>query len=171
MMYAAHLPLSFILSWAAFFGALSARFGSTLPSVRNPPPAIIPAYFTANKISLWFVLILGVAIALHVIYKDRFERGPFHLGRSSYPITIITLLRIAFILGIFCLPQFYQVNAQIFNYAPIAVGAVLTFALGSCVSLPRAAGFTGARSVTVVGPSHHTRCLSPCLSVCCIAAC
>jgi hypothetical protein len=72
----------------------------------------------------------GIPIALRVIYADRFTRGPFHLGRFSYPIAISAVLWIAFISIVFCLPELNPVNSQTLNYAPVAVGIVLTYALG-----------------------------------------
>ncbi|KAH9995321.1 APC amino acid permease [Russula vinacea] len=72
----------------------------------------------------------GLPIALRVIYADRFVRGPFHLGRLSYPIATAAVLWIAFICIVFCLPELNPVNAQTLNYAPVAVGIVLAYALG-----------------------------------------
>jgi hypothetical protein len=72
----------------------------------------------------------GIPIALRVIYAGRFVRGPFHLGRFSYPIAIAAVLWIAFISIVFCLPELNPVNSQTLNYAPVAVGIVLTYALG-----------------------------------------
>jgi hypothetical protein len=72
----------------------------------------------------------GIPIALRVIYADRFIRGPFHLGRFSYPIAIAAVLWIAFISIVFCLPELNPVNSQTLNYAPVAVGIVITYALG-----------------------------------------
>jgi hypothetical protein len=72
----------------------------------------------------------GIPIALRVIYADRFVRGPFHLGRFSYPIAIAAVLWIAFISIVFCLPELNPVNSKTLNYAPVAVGIVLTYALG-----------------------------------------
>ncbi|KAI9452253.1 APC amino acid permease [Russula earlei] len=79
----------------------------------------------------------GVPIALRVIYADRFVRGPFHLGRYSYPIAIVALLWTAFITIVFCLPELNPVNAQTFNYAPVAVAVVLAFSLASWPFLSR----------------------------------
>jgi len=72
----------------------------------------------------------GLPIALRVVYADRFVRGPFHLGKFSYPIAIAAVLWIAFISIVFCLPQLNPVNSKTLNYAPVAVGIVLSYALG-----------------------------------------
>jgi hypothetical protein len=71
----------------------------------------------------------GIPIALRVIHADRFVRGPFHLGTFSYPIAIVAVLWIALISIVFCLPQLNPVSAQTLNYAPVAVGIVLAYAL------------------------------------------
>ncbi len=80
--------------------------------------------------SMNYLIIIGIPIALRVIYADRFVRGPFHLGKLSYPIAIAAVFWIAFISIVFCLPELNPVNSQTFNYAPVAVGIVITFSLG-----------------------------------------
>ncbi len=57
-------------------------------------------------------------------------RGPFHLGKLSYPISVAAVLWIAFISVAFCLPELNPVSTKTLNYAPVAVGIVLTYALG-----------------------------------------
>ncbi len=74
--------------------------------------------------------IIGFPIALRVIYADRFVRGPFHLGKFSYPISIVAVLWIGFISIVFCLPELNPVNSRTLNYAPVAVGIVVAYALG-----------------------------------------
>ncbi|KAI9453376.1 APC amino acid permease [Russula earlei] len=98
----------------------------------------------------------GVPIALRVIYADRFVRGPFHLGRYSYPIAIVALLWTAFITIVFCLPELNPVNALTFNYAPVAVAVVLAFSLASWPFLSRT-WLTGAllRQTTGAPPAHN----------------
>jgi hypothetical protein len=73
-------------------------------------------------------------IALRVIYAGRFskanEQGPFHLGKFSYPIALVSALWITFQLIVFCLPVLNPVNSKTFNYAPIAVGVVFAYIIG-----------------------------------------
>ncbi|MCQ4084978.1 amino acid permease [Streptomyces sp. RB6PN25] len=59
---------------------------------------------------------------------DRFERGPWHLGRWSRPVGVVAVAWVVVITILFMLPQTSPVTAQTFNYAPIAVLAVLGFA-------------------------------------------
>ena len=65
-----------------------------------------------------------------MVYADRFVRGPFHLGKFSCPIAITAVFWIAFISIVFCLPELNPVNSKTLNYAPVAVGIVLFYALG-----------------------------------------
>ncbi|KAI0251632.1 hypothetical protein BJV78DRAFT_1282302 [Lactifluus subvellereus] len=72
----------------------------------------------------------GIPIVLRVIYVVRFVHGPFHLGSLSYPIATAAVLWIALISIAFCLPQLNPVSTQTLNYAPVAVGIVIAYALG-----------------------------------------
>ncbi|KAJ7641715.1 APC amino acid permease [Roridomyces roridus] len=72
----------------------------------------------------------AIPIALRVIYRDQFVRGPFHLGRASYPVAVISVLWIAFISIAFILPQINPVDAQTFNYSIVAVGIVIFYSGG-----------------------------------------
>lgn len=47
----------------------------------------------------------GIPIALRVVYRDSFVRGPFHLRSFSYPVAIGAITWIAFISIAFILPQ------------------------------------------------------------------
>jgi len=64
-----------------------------------------------------------------VIYRDKFVRGPFHLGAFSYPIAVTAVLWIAFIAIIFILPQVNPVDSQTLNYAIVAVGIVIVYSV------------------------------------------
>jgi hypothetical protein len=109
-------------------------------------------------------LTAGLPIALRVIYADRFTRGPFHLGKLSFPIAIAAVLWIAFISIVFCLPELAPVNSQTLNYAPVAVGIVLTYALGFwAVSARR--WFAGPIK-QIAGTRRATPALPPCVLVC-----
>ncbi|KZT30162.1 APC amino acid permease [Neolentinus lepideus HHB14362 ss-1] len=72
----------------------------------------------------------AIPIALRVIYRKHFVRGPFHLGKFSYPIAVTAVTWIAFISIIFILPQENPVNSQTLNYAIVAVGIVSTYSFG-----------------------------------------
>ncbi|KAJ3735525.1 APC amino acid permease [Lentinula guzmanii] len=72
----------------------------------------------------------AIPIALRVIYHDDFVRGPFHLGKFSFPIAITAVTWIAFISIVFILPQENPVDSQTLNYAIVAVGIVIIYSVG-----------------------------------------
>jgi len=72
----------------------------------------------------------GIPIALRVIYRGKFQRGPFHLKAFSYPVAITAILWICFISIAFILPQVNPVNSQTLNYSIVAVGVVVAYSLG-----------------------------------------
>src|SRR5258707_9031590 len=59
---------------------------------------------------------------------DRFQRGPWHLGRWSKPIGIIAVSWVVIITILFMLPQAGPITWTTFNYAVFAVVAVIGFA-------------------------------------------
>ena len=80
------------------------------------------------------VAVIGLSIAyvlptlLRLLQGDRFQPGPWHLGRWSRPIGIIAIAWVAFITVLFMLPQVSPVSGSTFNYTPLAVLVVLGFA-------------------------------------------
>jgi len=81
------------------------------------------------------IAVIGLYIAyvlptlLRLMQGDAFEPGPWHLGRWSRPIGIIAVAWVVFITVLFMLPQFtFDLTVTTFNYAPLAVLAVLGFA-------------------------------------------
>ena len=69
----------------------------------------------------------GIPIALRLVYRKRFKRGPFHLGPFSYPIAFVACVWILFISIVFILPQANPVDSQTLSYAIIIVGVVLAY--------------------------------------------
>jgi hypothetical protein len=78
--------------------------------------------------------VIGLYIAyviptfLRVRQGDRFERGPWHLGRLGRPIGAVAVTWVVVITVLFMLPTTSPVTAASFNYTPIAVLVVLGFA-------------------------------------------
>ncbi|KAH7906726.1 amino acid/polyamine transporter I [Hygrophoropsis aurantiaca] len=72
----------------------------------------------------------AIPIALRVVYRKRFVRGPFHLGVFSMPIAIAAVLWIGCIAIVFLLPQANPVDSQTLNYAVVAVGIVIVYSVG-----------------------------------------
>ncbi|MBZ4318648.1 amino acid permease [Streptomyces huiliensis] len=116
------------------------------PSTRTPTNAVWLAAGGAFVLGLPYLInetayaaVTSIAtIGLYIAYViptflrlrlgDRFERGPWHLGRWSRPIGVVAVGWVALITVLFVLPQVHPVTLETFNYAPIAVVAVLGFA-------------------------------------------
>jgi amino acid permease (GABA permease) len=67
----------------------------------------------------------GIPIFLRLRAGDKFQRGPWHLGRWSKPVGIIAVSWIVLISILFILPQVYPVTIQTFNYAIVTTAAVV----------------------------------------------
>jgi amino acid permease (GABA permease) len=80
------------------------------------------------------IAVIGLYIAyvlptlLRLMQGDRFQPGPWHLGRWSKPIGVVSIVWVAFITVLFMLPQVSPVSGSTFNYTPVAVLVVLGFA-------------------------------------------
>jgi amino acid permease (GABA permease) len=80
------------------------------------------------------IAVIGLYIAyvlptfLRLRQGDSFQRGPWHLGRWSKPIGIIAVTWVVIITVLFMLPQVSPITWATFNYAVVAVVAVLGFA-------------------------------------------
>ncbi|MEU0878412.1 amino acid permease [Lentzea sp. NPDC005914] len=80
------------------------------------------------------IAVIGLYIAyvlptlLRLLQGERFQRGPWHLGKWSRPIGVVAVVWVVFITVLFMLPQASPVTAKTFNYTPIAVLVVLGFA-------------------------------------------
>ncbi|XP_059455711.1 amino-acid permease BAT1 homolog [Corylus avellana] len=61
-----------------------------------------------------------------VMDEKNFKPGPFYLGRASRPVCLIAFLYICYTCCVFLLPNLYPLRWDTFNYAPVAVSAVLT---------------------------------------------
>lgn len=67
-------------------------------------------------------------VLLRRLQGDRFERGPWHLGRWSALVGWVAIAWVAFVAVLFMLPQVSPVLPSTFNYTPVAVLVVLGFA-------------------------------------------
>ena len=90
------------------------------------------AYFAVTSIAvIGLYIAYGIPILLRLLAGERFQRGPWHLGRWSYVVGWIAVIWIAFIAILFVLPQVAPGNTvTTFNYAPVAVGVVLLYSGG-----------------------------------------
>ncbi|MFJ8311707.1 MULTISPECIES: amino acid permease [unclassified Streptomyces] len=83
------------------------------------------AIVSVNVVGLY--LAYGVPIFLRLRLDD-FEPGPWNLGRYGRPVAAIAVAWIVLSSVLFMLPQVSPITADSFNYAPIALGAVLLIA-------------------------------------------
>ena len=89
---------------------------------------MVPRLYSIATIGLY--ISYGIPIALRVWNRRDFKRGPFHLGKFSYPVAIVAVLWICLISIVFILPQANPVNSQSLNYAIVAVGIVVLYSVG-----------------------------------------
>jgi amino acid permease (GABA permease) len=93
-------------------------------------------YSTAAFFAVTSIAVIGLYIAyiipvfLRLRAGDRFQPGPWNLGRWSRPIGAVATVWVVFIAILFMLPQVVPVRVDTFNYAPVTVGAVMLFAGG-----------------------------------------
>lgn len=106
--------------WLAVGGA----FLLGLPALWN-----LTAYGAVTSIA---VIGLYIAYAIPTFLRLRrgadFERGPWHLGRWSRPVGFVAVAWVGCVTVLFVLPQSSPISWETFNYAPVAVLAVLGFA-------------------------------------------
>lgn len=90
------------------------------------------AYAAVTSIAvIGLYIAYGIPILLRLIAGEKFQRGPWHLGRWSYLIGWIAVVWIAFIAILFILPQVSPGNTlTTFNYSIVAVGVVVLYAGG-----------------------------------------
>ena len=109
--------------WLAAGGA----FILGLPYLWNPT-----AYAAVTSIAvIGLYIAYGLPILLRRVAGSGFRPGPWQLGQWSAPVGWIAVIWIAFITILFILPQAAPGNTlTTFNYAPVAVGAVLLYSGG-----------------------------------------
>jgi amino acid permease (GABA permease) len=103
--------------WLAVVGA----FILGLPYLYSPV-----AYAAVTSIAvIGLYIAYGIPILLRLLQGERFQRGPWHLGRWSKPVGWTAVIWIGFIAILFVLPQAAPINITTFNYALVAVLVVL----------------------------------------------
>jgi amino acid permease (GABA permease) len=109
--------------WFAAVGA----FILGVPYLWNPV-----AYYAVTSIAtIGLYLAYGIPILLRLLAGDRFQPGPWQLGRWSRPVGTIAVIWIVFIAILFLLPSLAPGNTLAsFNFAPVAVGVVVLYSGG-----------------------------------------
>lgn len=103
----------------------------TIASIVLAAPSLFSttAYLAVTSIA---VIGLYIAYVTPVFLRRRnpdFVPGKWNLGKWSAPIGWIAVIWVGFIVILFMLPPASPVTIETFNYAPIAVGTVIVFAL------------------------------------------
>jgi amino acid transporter len=84
------------------------------------------AYAAVTSIAVIGLYVAYVApVFLRVRAGNKFEEGPWTLGRWSRPIGIIATIWVIFIAILFMLPQAQPININTFNYTPVVFLIVL----------------------------------------------
>jgi amino acid permease (GABA permease) len=91
-------------------------------------PVAYAAVTSIAVIGLYIAYIIPIFLRLRA--KDRFEAGPWNLGRKTYVIGYIATAWVVIITVMFMLPTLSPINWHDFNYAPIAVVVVVLLAGG-----------------------------------------
>ncbi|MFC4463972.1 amino acid permease [Streptomyces xiangluensis] len=127
------------LPFSATWRRLSSRTKTPVPAVwlavAVPFALALPSlYSTTAYTAITSINVIGITpayaipIYLRLRAGKRFARGPWHLGSWSGIVGWIAVGWVAFVTVLFCLPQVSPVTVDTFNYAPLALGAVLVFA-------------------------------------------
>jgi amino acid transporter len=104
--------------------AVVVPFCLALPSLYS-----LTAYYAVTAINVIGITpAYAIPVYLRLRAGDDFVPGPWHLGRWSRPIGWMAVIWVAFITVVFCLPQVFPVTTDSFNYAPVALAAVLLLA-------------------------------------------
>jgi amino acid transporter len=90
------------------------------------------AYAAVTSIAtIGLYIAYGIPILLRLLQGEKFQRGPWHLGRWSYIVGWVAVAWIVFIAILFILPQASPGNTlQTFNYAIVAVAVVVIYSGG-----------------------------------------
>ncbi|MET7854848.1 amino acid permease [Streptomyces avermitilis] len=95
-----------------------------LPSLYSPT-----AYAAVTAINVIGITpAYAIPVYLRLRAGDRFQAGPWNLGGWSKPLGWISVIYVAVLTVVFCLPQASPVTAQSFNYAGLALAVVLLLA-------------------------------------------
>jgi amino acid permease (GABA permease) len=93
---------------------------------------MLPALWnTTAYAAVTSIAVIGLYVAyvipvfLRVRQGDRFQRGPWHLGRWGKPIGIVATAWVVFIFVLFILPTASPISFTNFNYTPVAFLVVL----------------------------------------------
>ena len=103
--------------WLAAVGA----FILGLPYLYSPV-----AYFAITSIAVIGLYVAYIIpVFLRLMAGDKFQEGPWTLGRWSRPIGIVATIWVAIVFVLFMLPQAFPITINSFNYTPVVFAVVL----------------------------------------------
>jgi amino acid transporter len=103
--------------WLAAVGA----FILGLPYLYSPV-----AYFAITSIAVIGLYVAYIIpVFLRLMAGDKFQEGPWALGRWSRPIGIVATIWVAIVFVLFMLPQAFPITINSFNYTPVVFLVVL----------------------------------------------
>ncbi|KAJ7708712.1 amino acid transporter [Mycena rosella] len=105
----------FVMGWAAIFGLL----GFSVTALTSLAGASVIGLYTSYAAPIFLRITSG---------RDKFEPGPFNLGRWSIPIGIIAVSWVSFVTTMLVFPPGQAPTPQTMNYAVLIVMAVFIFA-------------------------------------------
>jgi amino acid transporter len=124
-----HLNRNHVPSNAVMLIALLA-FLLALPAWSSSSFFVYAAVTSVATIGLYIAYILPIILRFKA--GDKFERGPWHLGRWYKPLNIIAMIWVAFISILFIMPTTdtavpwnSNFDYKTANYAPVALGVVI----------------------------------------------
>ncbi|MGW3984967.1 amino acid permease [Streptomyces mirabilis] len=95
-----------------------------LPSLYSPT-----AYAAVTAINVIGITpAYAIPVYLRLRAGDKFQPGPWNLGRWSKPVGWTAVAWVIFVTALFCLPQVSPITTDSFNYAGVALLAVLVLA-------------------------------------------
>ncbi|MER5222875.1 amino acid permease [Streptomyces flaveus] len=109
---------------AAVWLSVSVALVLALPSLYSP--TAYAAVTAINVIGITPAYVIPVFLRRRA--GDRFQPGPWNLGAWSKPLGWISVVYVAVLTVVFCLPQASPITAESFNYAGVALAVVLLLA-------------------------------------------
>jgi len=109
---------------AAVWLSVAVALVLALPSLYSP--TAYAAVTAINVIGITPAYVIPVYLRLRA--GNRFRPGPWNLGGWSKPLGWISVVYVAVLTVVFCLPQASPITAQSFNYAGVALTVVLFLA-------------------------------------------
>lgn len=97
-----------------------------IPGTANP--IILSALFSLCATGIYTSYTIPILLRI-TIARETFQPSNFNLGKFGIPFGIISVLWCCLITIILCFPQIFPITIENLNYAPIAMGIVLFYAL------------------------------------------